>query len=165
MSHKVYGFREIAELLIVSIEKQNELLHTEREMLHELRLLTRPHLTAFRFLQLEKGAFAMFNQTLAGLAPGTSGTVTIQPVDQSGNPFTLPTGTVPVWTRSNDQILITPAEDGLSASVSVDTAAAIDASSTITVTSGTVSTAVGFPIDPNPTPPANQLAGFNFTQS
>lgn len=165
MSHKVYGFREIAELLIVSIEKQEELLHTEREMLHELRRLNKPHLTAFRFQQHTEGVPSMFNQILAGLAPGTSGTVTIQPVDQSGNPFTLPTGIVPVWTRSNDQILVTPAEDGLSASISVDSAAATDATSTITVTVDTVSSTAGFPIDPNPTPPANQLAGFNFAQS
>lgn len=120
----------------------------------------------------------MSTQTLPGLAPGGTGTISIQPIDKDGNLVSLPEGLQPVWSRSNDQITITPAEDGLSAEVSVGAQAATDPTSTITVTVDVPSSASNpaavpvqstciFPIDPNPVipPTVGEFAGFNFTQS
>lgn len=108
----------------------------------------------------------MATQTLAGLAPGATGTVTVTPLDTNGNPTTLPTGIVPTWTASNPAVSLTPAADGLSASATVAAGAAVDADSTITVAfpDGSVSTTAGFPIDPAAVV-INPVASFGFVQS
>lgn len=156
----------ILERIHQQLQRQGETLQALLNREHEIfRLLKHPQkVTGFKFFL---GVTAMSNQALAGLAPGTSGTVSIQPVDSNGNVATLPSGIVPLWTRSNTQTTVTPAADGLSAQVSVDKQAATDADATITVAypDGSVTSTCGFPVDPNPVPPVGAVAGFSFSQS
>lgn len=70
---------------------------------------------------------------LLGIAPGLSDVFQAAPVDASGNPVTLPAGTVPVWSSDDPTDAITPAADGLSASVSVAATATPGAFHTLTV--------------------------------
>lgn len=154
----------MAEAMIATLEVQREILHLLKQQHPQYRPTT-------RFIITQVGAPIMgTQQTLAGLAPGTSGTLTIQPVDTNGLPTTLPTGTVPAWSFSDTNVQFTPSADGLSCAVSVPKSDIVNPTATVTVAlpDGSASTTAVFPIDPaavTPPPPPAPVAGFTFTQS
>lgn len=90
---------------------------------------------------------------LLGLAPGATGTLTANAADAQGNFGAFPAGIVPVWTSSSADVTVTPAADGLTASVSVSATATAGEAVTIQVEypDGSITSGqVPFPIDATP---------------
>jgi hypothetical protein len=92
-----------------------------------------------------------------------TGTATLTPVDAKGNPTTLPAGTsVPTWTSSNVAITVTPAADGMSATLTPTAlATGVIIAASATLPNGTTITGQGDPIDVV----AGPAAGFKMVEA
>lgn len=136
----------------IELELLRDIVYELRQSRHELRdikhILLRQHEVA-RFIITQQGEINMPTQgPLTGIAPGASGSFAAQPVDASGNPQTLAAGVVPVWSSSDSTDAITPAADGLTASVAVSASASAGSTHTLSVAlpDGTANSPVSLPI-------------------
>lgn len=101
---------------------------------------------------------------ITGLVPGASDTFFATPVDNTGTADVLPPGTpVPTWVSSDGSVVVTPAADGLSATVAAASTATPGSSFTLTVSttlSGAASPITGTATVPILTPPQQAPVGF-----
>jgi hypothetical protein len=99
---------------------------------------------------------------LTGISPGGTGTFTLSPFDQNGNPIQQPSGQVPQWSVDDSTLTVTPSTDGLTCSITVP-AGDTSPSFNITVTCPTLPN--------NPSGKANcpivvlQVAGYTINQT
>lgn len=100
--------------------------------------------------------------------PGQSVSLTAQPLDANGNPTTLPTTDVPVWTTSDPaNSSLSPSANGLSCVVSIPASAPVE-SVTITVTDAVIPAATGsfvLEIQAVTPPTPNPVASFAITSN
>ncbi len=149
---------------------------------HEVRKLDRHlhphHLTVVTITQGATNMGSTSNTpsqtTLAGLAPGSSGTLTANLFDASGNPITtLPSGASVAWESSDPTNIVFDSPNSLQTGVAVPSTDQTSEAATVTVTitnadGSTVSSgAVAFPITftPPPPPPPVNVASVTITQS
>ena len=77
----------------------------------------------------------MTQGSLTGIAPGSTGTFSLTPVDKNGNPSSLPSGVVPSWTSSDPtNAPLVVSDDGLSATCTVPDSAPAGTQITLSVT-------------------------------
>jgi hypothetical protein len=150
----IHGLAEI-------ITNQHTILHNQHKILHKLDQLLAPKVVA-KFIITQGDSPMPVQGPLTGLAPGATGNFTATPVDASGNPTTVTV--VPVWTSDDPTDVITPAADGLSATVAVASTATPGATHTLSVAQpdGSANSPVALPVL---TPAVQPVASFVITQS
>ena len=135
---------ELAEIQI-SLQAQNQTLQTL------LAILQPPSPVILKITFKENIVMAKQKATVDfQLLDNGTATATLTPVDAAGNPTSMPTGaSTPVWTSSNPAIIIAPAADGMSATLTpTGLATGVVITATATLADGTTTlTGSGNPID------------------
>ena len=132
-----------------------------RQSAHELRKLCGGYKALPVRAVITQGDKAMLTGTILGLAPGTSDTFFVTPVDVNGNADALPAGSpVPTILADDSTVTVTTAADGLSAVVAAAAGAVVSSSfnlnwaATYTKPDGTTASITGTCNVPIIAPPA-----------
>ena len=121
LSQQLKVLREVLEEERAQTNLYREVLEEEKKqtrLLCELFTIEKHAVVKFVVMQVDAQGDEM---PIQGIAPGTAGQFTAQPVDKNGNNDTLPAGVIPAWTSSDttNAPVTFQSPDGLSCTVTV----------------------------------------------